>query len=1026
VGLSYSVLGPLEVHNGEHLVPLTRAKDRVLLATLLIHANQVVSTDRLLDVLWGESPPPSGLKALQFHVSSLRNVLSPQRTGAASTCLRTQPPGYQLEVANRDIDAHRFRRLVDDARRVLSYDPAEAHRWLTEALSLWRGPAYGEFAYTGFASAEIRSLEEERLGSIELLHTADLALGRHADAIPRLAALATEYPYREKLHALLIRALYRSGRQAEALATFQDLRRKLRDELGIEPSPELVALETDVLLQSDALQTAPTLDRGAARREDLPAQLTPFIGRVLELTQVSALIERDRLVTVAGTGGSGKTRLAIEVVSQLPTTLVDSVAFVDLATVTDPSLVDLAVLTAVGASEASQRTARDVLVEHVIDRRQLIVLDSCEHVARAAASIAGHLLSNTAGVRVLATSQQVLKLPGETVYPLPPMGTSSASGDPAEALSCDAARLFLDHSQRARPGFVPSESEAVHIASIVRDLDGIPLGIELAAARTRTMTVADVHARLSQRLRLLTGGSSAMRRQQTLEAAVGWSYELTQGRERNLFDCLSIFTGSFTYAAAADVGEIADHIDAIELLGRLVDKSLIAVDAAGDEIRYRLLETIRLFASARLEERGDARAVADRHATHYLNLASHGNELLKGSDQGMWQRRFRQSTPDFRVALERAIEHRPDDALSAVANGLGYFWWREGSYAEGTAWLQRALAAASHAPSRDRAGALKLLAATTYFGGSVDEARRAGVQAAAMAREVGDPALLCAALSMVGVSSWDQGLLSEAIASFEEAVDITVSSGEPVPAAVLWNIGISYLDLADLGGAEKTAQRLRDAQSPGGDPLLFMNADFLQCNIAIVHGELEAARSLAESALARANDLDRRVDIAEVHERLAEIGGLQGDLASVDRHLAQADALRGDMSPKLQSRANLVRARRARAVGDLDDARASLRLVLPVALERQHPAILSLLFHETSLLAFRMGDLVDAATLTGAVERIARPPEVTLAAFAVDQARALRAGLRSSLGSDEAEGLIRRGATSATSEALDTTRRCLG
>jgi hypothetical protein len=242
---------------------------------------------------------------------------------------------------------------------------------------------------------------------------------------------------------------------------------------------------------------------------------------------------------------------------------------------------------------------------------------------------------------------------------------------------------------------------------------------------------------------------------------------------------------------------------------------------------------------------------------------------------------------------------------------------------------------------------------------------------------------------------------------------------------VLWNIGISYLDLADLGGAEKTAQRIREAQSSGGDPLLLLNADFLQCNIAIVRGDLEAARCLAESALERAYALDRPVDIAEVHERLAEISGLQGDLEGVDRHLARADALRGDMSSKLQSRANLVRARRARAVGDLDGARASLRLVLPVALDRQQPVMLSSIFHETSRLAFGSGDLVGAAALTGAVGRLARRPEVTLAKFVVDEVRELRESLKSSLGSGETERLIRRGAASDTSEAFDTVRRCL-
>lgn len=1026
MGLTYCVLGPLEVRDGDRLLPLTRAKDRLLLTTLLIHANQVVSTDRLLDVMWGDRPPASGRKALQFHISSLRNVLSPSRNGHAGMCVQTRPPGYVLEVADHDVDAGRFRQLVDDARSVLSYDPVEAHRWLTSAMSLWRGPAHGELTYSGTADAEIQRLEEERLAAIEMLHSAELALGRHASAIPRLAALATEYPYRERLHALLITALYRSGRQADALEVYRSLRRRLLDELGIDPSPELTALETDVLLQSDSLLPASTPGRGVAVPVNVPGQLTPFIGRVRELAQTTGLIERHRLVTVVGTGGSGKTRLAIEAALRLPSTLVDRVVFVDLAVVTDDALVDLTVLSALGGSDIANQPTRDSLVDQLVDQRLLILLDNCEHLARAAASIAGHLLSNTSGVRLLATSQQVLKLPGETVYAIPPMGTSADSADPADDLSSDAGTLFLDRAQRARPGLVVSDSDAARISTIVRDLDGIPLAIELAAARTRVMSIADVASGLSHRLRLLTDGSPAIRRQETLAAAVTWSYELTQGREQDLFDRLSVFAGSFTHRAAAEVGQRDDPIDVIELLGRLVDKSLITVDASGDELRYRLLETLRLFGATRLQERGDLPVVAALHAEHHLDLARQGNVLLRSAEQGLWQRRFRQTMPDFRKALEQTIAQCPADALSAVAEGLGYFLIREASYTEGIDLTERVLNAANSAPTRQRAGALTLLANHLHFGGRVDEARSVAVDAVAMAREVGDPIVLGAALNATGVAAWGRGQLRDAITAFEEAADILVVAGQPAPAAVLWNIGISYLDLADVDGAERTARRLRDAHTPDGDPLLCMNADFLECNVAMVRGQLDAAHRLAESALRWATDLDRPFDIAEVHERLAEICDLRHDPDGVDRHLALADGSRADLSPHHQSRANLVRARQALVAGDLDGARARLRLVLPVALDRQQPVMLSSLFHETARLAFAMGAFADAAVLTAAVNRLADRPEVTLATFVTDQTRELGAGLVSSLGPDEAVRLMHGGATVDTAATFEIVRRCLG
>lgn len=1027
MGLTYSVLGPLEVRDEGRLVPLTRAKDRRLLAALLVHPNQVVSTDRLLDVLWGDHPPPSGLKALQFHVSALRNVLSPDRTGPTTTCVQTRPPGYVLEVTDHDVDVGHFRRLVDNARGVLSYDPVEAHRWLSGAMALWRGPAYGEFAYAPFAEAEIHRLEEERLAAIEMLHAAELALGRHADAIPRLAALTSEFPYRERFHALLITALYRSGRQAEALEAYQHLRRRLRDELGIGPSPELVALENDVLLQSDSLTGEQHSSRTVVGVGIGPAQLTPFIGRTRELAQTAGLIERNRLVTVVGTGGSGKTRLAIDVASRLPTTLVDSVVFVDLSVVTDDSLVDLAVLAAAGGSEAANRSTRESLVDLLADRCPLIMLDNCEHLARAAASIAGYLLSNTTGVRVLATSQQVLKTPGETVYAIPPMATSSTSGEPADRLTSDAATLFLDHARRARPGFVASPSEATQISAIVRDLDGIPLAIELAAARTRTMTVADVAATLALRLRLLTDGSPIIRRQQTLEAAVAWSYELTHGRERDLFDRLSVFAGSFTHRAAAEVGEIDDQIDVTELLGRLVDKSLVTVDASGDEIRYRLLETLRLFGSARLRERGEIQAVAKRHATHFLTLTLDANELLQGIDQGTWHDRFRRSAPDVRQALEALLVDRPDDAL-AVVSALGRYWYREGSLTEGTAWMQRALAAADPTPGPARVRALTWLAGYQHFAGRYDDSLEVCIRAVDMARDLGDPIALCSALNLLGVSSQGRGLPSEAIAHFEDALDAEALSGAPPSASVLWNIGVAYIDLADMEGIEQVAERLRAAEGPESAAVVTLGtacADLLQCNVAIVRGRLVDARALGERALDTAMHLASSVDAAEMNERLAEISYLEGDFEAVDRHLELVAEFRRDVEQDHQWRANLVRARRALALGDLSDATRCLTRVVAVARDHDQPFLLSSLLHESSRLAFLAGGLEEAAMLHGATMRIAHQPRVTLAEYVLDQALELRESLVVALGAADAERLIERGATHDIGESLEISRRCL-
>ena len=892
-----------------------------------------------------------------------------QRAGTADTRLKTRSPGYVLELAPRDVDAHRFRQLVEDARAVLPHDPAQARRLLAAALALWRGPALGDFEYAEFAAAEIRGLEEERLAAIELLHTAELALEHHLEVIPKLSSLVTEHPYREQLHALLITALYRSGRQADALRAYQDLRRRLRDDLGIDPSPELVALETEVLLQSGSLQPSARArrhdapDRGDVGRRapipnhNLPAHLTRFVGRVNELAVVVELIEANRLVTVVGAGGAGKTRLAVEVASSLVTALVDRVVFVDLATVIDSELVDQAVFAAAGATELPHRSVRESLVEHLVDHlvdhNLLIVLDNCEHVTRAAASIAGYILSQATGLRILATSQHVLKVSGETVYPIPPMATSSTPGAGGE-LSSEAARLFVDHAQRARPGFVPTADDAAHIGAIVRQLDGIPLAIELAAARTRMMMVSDIASHLTSRLSILTGGSSTVRRQETLEATVAWSYDLTQGRERDLFSSLSIFAGAFAHDAAAAVGGIDDPIEAFELMGRLVDKSLVFVDATGDEIRYRLLETLRIFGAARLAERGEDQPVAARHARHHLTLVRGGDDLLGGPDQGIWQRRFRSSAPDLRTALDWLITRRPDEALVAAA-GLGRYWYREGSFVEGTVFLERALGAANETSSSERAHALRWLAGFKYLSGLVDESRRIGIEAVALAREVGDHVALSGSLNLLGMAAESDGELRDALAYYEEAVDAEERSSGHKPAAVLWNIGVVCVDLADIGGVEKIVQVLRDASQSGGAVVGLANADLLQSHVAIVSGDLQSARELAARALAVFSRLGSEPDIAQANERLAEISGLEGDLAGVDRHLTVASELEADLDPKHHWRANLVRSRRALATGDIASATASLGHVLLAAVDCEHPFLLSSFLHETSRLAFIEG-----------------------------------------------------------------------
>ncbi len=695
MGLSYSVLGPLEVRDGECLVPLTRAKDRVLLATLLIRANQVVSTDQLLEVLWGDNPPASGAKALQFHISSLRDVLNPGRTGSASTCLQTRSPGYVLETATHDIDAHRFRQLVDHARTVLSYDPVEARRWLSEALALWRGPALADFAFADFAAAEIRSLEEERLAASEMLYTAELALDHHVDVIPRLSSLATEHPYREKLHALLITALYRSGRQADALEVSQDLRRRLRDELGLDPSPELVALESDVLLQSASLlppsvseqdilehrtTSAPVTTGSPRRLGNLPLALDSFVGRESELAEIEGLMKRHRLATLAGPGGTGKTRLAVEVTRSLTERFADGSWFIALASVGSSGLVPTAMAEPFGL-RPSELEVDELLVQHLRHRQALLVVDNCEHVLDGATEMVRRILEAAPEVTILATSREPLGLPGEAVLRVPTLGL-----EPTGSGRSPAVELFVERAETARVGWSPNDEDLAAIAAVCDRLAGIPLGIELVAARIRSMTPTEILEVLdSSGTTRFASIRSEFERNRTLDATIDWSFQLLAEPERRVFRRLALFAGTFDLAAARSVCSCSeiDQLGVAESIDALVDRSLVVAEHDADGTRFRLLEPIRQWALGRLAEVGEVDYVRRRHADWYTDLVDGLAPMTMGHEQASAFRRIRADYPNIRLAFETLVECDEPNGYLDLAFGLYWFWAHEGLHLEG-------------------------------------------------------------------------------------------------------------------------------------------------------------------------------------------------------------------------------------------------------------------------------------------------------------------------------------------------------
>ena len=602
VATALRVLGPLEVVRVGERVRLGSRQQRRLLAALVIHANEVVSSDRLVDVLWGVAPPPSALHALRGLISRLRTTLGHDH-------LVTSPPGYRLQVASSAVDAMRFEELAR-AGLGASAQPDVARRAFDEALALWRGSPYVEFAGEEFAAAEVARLEELRARVVEERAAAHLELGHPDEVIGTLEAEIASEPFRERLRALLMLALARAGRPVEALRVYDAFRRFLDDEVGVIPSPALKELNDEIVLQhpdvswvGSRAQGTRTADLGSPN--NLPVPIDSFVGRRIELAGVLDALGASRLVTLTGPGGSGKTRLALEAAGAALDSFPDGVWFVSLAVAGDDAQVVPLVAAALGVAEPTGRSVADALEEWLRDRALLLLLDNCEPVVGAVASFADRYLQRCAGVRILATSRETLGVRGERALSTPPL---QVEDDPAAARTSDAVELFMLRASAAAPDFDASAADLAAVAQICRRLDGLPLAIELAAARLRVLSLEQIATRLADRFRLLRSG------QRTLEAAVAWSYDLLTDAERELFVRMAVFPADFSLEAAEMVASdaVVGEGDVLDLLTRLVEKSLVTTVISGESCRYRLLETLREYALARLDERGEAERWRDR------------------------------------------------------------------------------------------------------------------------------------------------------------------------------------------------------------------------------------------------------------------------------------------------------------------------------------------------------------------------------------------------------------------------------
>jgi predicted ATPase/DNA-binding SARP family transcriptional activator len=616
---------------------------RALLTLLLARAGQVVSSDTLIDDLYGSGPPSNAGHALQSQVSRLRQLL-----GDDAPIERTAA-GYRLAIDADAVDAHRFELLAEQGRDALRRgDPRPAAGLLREAIDLWRGAALADAAEAPSIQAWITRLDERRLGALEDRIEADLLLGEHRAVVPELRDLAARHPLRERLRGLLMRALHADGRPAEALVAYEEIRRLLADELGTDPSEDLAAIHQALL--RGGLPSQP---------RTLPAQLTSFVGRAEDLEKVAELLGSARLVTLLGPGGAGKTRLSIEVASREPDT-----CLVELAPLRDGSELPQAVLAALGLRESGGLqaglpavTTVERLLTALSDRPLLLVLDNCEHVVAAAAELADRLLAGCPKLRVLATSREPLGLTGEHVWPVRPLELPAA------------VRLFTERAAAVRPGFSLPEADLSRAEEICEAVDRLPLAIELAAARARTYDLAEIARRLDDRFRLLSKGSrTADERHRTLRAVVAWSWDLLPDDERALARRLTVFAGGATAIAAEEVCGLPGTE---ELLDTLVDKSLLE-QVNG---RYRMLDTIHAYGAEQLASAGESGAHQRAHAEHFLAFALAADERLRGPEQLACLEKLQAEQANLHAALRWAVDAGEAELGLRLLGAMSCYLW---------------------------------------------------------------------------------------------------------------------------------------------------------------------------------------------------------------------------------------------------------------------------------------------------------------------------------------------------------------
>jgi predicted ATPase/DNA-binding SARP family transcriptional activator len=910
------VLGSFEVRTDDGLLAdVPGARLRGLLTALALEPGRVVPKATLVDWIWGDNPPAEAANALHRLVSRLRKALP-------DGSVEGHPEGYRLLVEPDAVDAVRFERLTA-AGQARGDDPAQRLRLLREALGLWRGAPLqdvGPLDSPAFEAAVTR-LRTLRLAAYEDRFDAEVKAGHGAELVTELTDLVAAHPVRERLVAALMRALVASGRDTEALLVFQRTREVLADELGVDPSPELSALHL-ALLRGESGR------REENRTTNLRAELTSYIGKDTDVAAVSGLVAGRRLTTLIGPGGSGKTRLATETARTLLGDLPDGAWLVELAAIGPDGDVAQATLAALGLRDALLGEAPNVepaerLIAALRDRETLLILDNCEHVIEQAAGFAHRVLGECRRLRILATSREPLGITGEALWPVEPLVVPDDDAGSAEIAAAPAVRLLRERAGAVRSDLVADGPALATMARICRKLDGMPLAIELAAARLRTMSLDQLANRLDDRFRLLTGGSrTALPRHRTLRAMVDWSWELLSEAERTVLCRLSVFAGGASLEAAERVcaGDAVEAYEVLELLTALAEKSLL-VTRGGGAPRYRMLGTIKEYATQRLAEAGQSEAARRAHLNWCIELAEAAEPHLRRAEQLEWLAALEAEHDNIGAAMRGALTAGEATGAMRLAAAAGWYWWLAGCKAEG----------------------IELITAATEVPGEVGDEIRAAVYALVVL--------------FAGSGRSDERQAAEWI---HKAYEIVVRDGsrnpilglvvplegllrDPGSALTVWEPLLGNPDPWVRALARLHLGKMRIALGHGGpeadDYLRAALAEFralgerfgtyfalteLADRIA-VRGDFADARQCYEQAIAAVTEVGSIEDVIAMRARQSQLCHLMGDEAGASAAMAEADRLAARVTwPDALSELALAKADLARWGGDAAEARRQL------------------------------------------------------------------------------------------------------